>query len=539
MTSRHRYLDHFPEPLLEELLAGRWLPVVGAGLSRNADVPGGAHMPLWEDLGRMLANDIPGHDYAGALDAISGYEHEFGRRALITRLHRELLVDEARPGDAHTAFCRLPFDRAITTNFDFLLERGYQALGAQCDVVLDEEQLAIPTRRQAVQLLKFHGDLRHPGRLVATEDDYDRFLMDYPVLATHVASLLIDRVPILIGYSLDDPDLRQLLATLRSRLGPMLPTAYALGVDVAPAVVARYERRGVRVVNLPGSGVDYGATLTAAFTELDVYWRGRVLSHAEFTEERPLEEVETAVQGASSRLCYFAVPASRLAIYREQVFPLAEAAGLVPVSGFDVEVGAGNLFAAVGALLERSRAAVVDASTGVGSTELNAALHIVGPADVMVVTQGGPPVWVDVSGVQWISSSEPDIYSNPAVLGKLEEWFAERGELGAARRSDVQTLLAAKQWRAALVAAVSDLEAALRSRSPDFDGRAERPRRRPTLRELIVEAPLDAELQSRLLDSIALRNVALHEGASVSRADAQQAAGDVERGIALLGSTGQ
>jgi hypothetical protein len=534
MTSKHPLLDRFPEPLLEDLLGGRWLPIVGAGLSRNAELPGTATMPLWDDLGRAVAGDISGHDYAGALDALSSYEHEFDRRALIARLHRELFIDEARPGPAHTAFCRLPFDRVITTNFDFLLESGYEAIGAQCEVILDEEQLAIPSRRHATRLVKLHGDLRHPRRLVVTEDDYDGFLTRYPVLATHVASQLIDRVPILIGYSLDDPDLRQLLAMLRGRLGSMLPKAYVLGVDVTQAVVARYDRRGVRVVNLPGSKGDYGAILAAAFAELDAYWRSRVLDHAEFTEERPLEEIETAVEGASKRLCYFAVPASRLALYREQVFPLAEATGLVPVSGFDVEVGQGNLLAAVRALLERSRAAVVDTSTGVGSTELNAALQIVGPADTMVLTQGGPPAWVAVSGAQWLSSNPPDLFSDSALLDQLEAWFAMRGESAGQRRSDVQVLLNAKQWSAALVAAVSDLEAALRSSFEAFDRGHTGSRRRMLMRELIVEAPFDDELRGRLLDSIALRNVALHEGATVSRADAQRAAADVEQAIAAL-----
>ena len=55
--------------------------------------------------------------------------------------------------------------------------------------------------------------------MVITEDDYDNFLRDHPVLATHVAAQLVDHTAVLIGYSLDDPDMRQILALLRSRLG--------------------------------------------------------------------------------------------------------------------------------------------------------------------------------------------------------------------------------------------------------------------------------------------------------------------------------
>jgi hypothetical protein len=47
-----KYLQHFPKPLLDDLVAGRWLPVLGAGMSMNATLPPGAKMPLWPDRKR-------------------------------------------------------------------------------------------------------------------------------------------------------------------------------------------------------------------------------------------------------------------------------------------------------------------------------------------------------------------------------------------------------------------------------------------------------------------------------------------------------
>jgi hypothetical protein len=41
-----KYLAHFPKPLLEDLVNGRRLPVVGAGMSLNAKLPPPAKMPL-------------------------------------------------------------------------------------------------------------------------------------------------------------------------------------------------------------------------------------------------------------------------------------------------------------------------------------------------------------------------------------------------------------------------------------------------------------------------------------------------------------
>jgi hypothetical protein len=35
------------------------------------------------------------------------------------------------------------------------------------------------------RLIKLHGDLWHPGRLLVTEADYDSFLANYQLLATY------------------------------------------------------------------------------------------------------------------------------------------------------------------------------------------------------------------------------------------------------------------------------------------------------------------------------------------------------------------
>jgi hypothetical protein len=203
--------------LLDDLVAGRWLPMVGAGFSRNAVLPRGKAMPLWADLGDSLAKELGDYSAVSAIDAISAYEHEFGRPRLIERLSELLLVHEARPGDAHRAFCSIPFKLVCTTNFDFLLEQQYELLGRgrHCTPLIDEDQLSVNIQETGVALLKLHADLHHPTRMVVSENDYDRFLDRYPLLATFLANLLITKTAVLVGYSLDDPDFRQVAGRLQ------------------------------------------------------------------------------------------------------------------------------------------------------------------------------------------------------------------------------------------------------------------------------------------------------------------------------------
>ena len=108
------------------------------------------------------------------------YEHEFCRPRLVERLGELLFVNDAQPGARTGSFVALPFDIVCTTNLEFLLERQYLLAGRYCQPVIDEDQLAISREKRAVTLLKLHGDLHHPKRMVLTEDDYDRFLRRFP-----------------------------------------------------------------------------------------------------------------------------------------------------------------------------------------------------------------------------------------------------------------------------------------------------------------------------------------------------------------------
>ncbi len=184
------YLSHFPVPFLEDMVQGRCLPFVGAGFSLNAKIPAGKKMLDWDGLGKKVAGTLPEYQYTTPLEALSAYAHEFSRVKLVEFLASSLLVTVIQPAKPHEQFCRLPFERVVTTNFDFLLEQAYAKLNKYCIPLISEDQLAVGDPQAGVRLLKLHGDLHHPNRLVVTEEDYDSFLGNLPLLATHLSSLL-------------------------------------------------------------------------------------------------------------------------------------------------------------------------------------------------------------------------------------------------------------------------------------------------------------------------------------------------------------
>lgn len=522
----NKYLQYFPKPLLDDLVSGRWLPIVGAGLSFNAKVPAGKKVPMWGDLGKALEDDLTDFSSNGPVDAISAYEHEFGRSRLIERLSEILLLREALPGDAHRQFCSIPFDLVCTTNFDFLLERQYDLTPRYVYPVVDEEQLSLNVHRDGTLLLKLHGDVRHPSRLVVTEADYDNFLTRYPLIATYLANLLITKTAVLVGYSLDDPDFRQVWQIVSQRLGRSRRQAYAISVGAKPADVARFARRGVTVINLPGTREKYGDVLAAAFEELANHWREKVLTVSTVTEEEPLREL-LLPRDAATRLCFFAVPLNRLPYYRDRVFPSVAALGLVPVTADDVVSPGDSISAKIDALMDRSTAIVVEVGSSWTTMELKLALARVKEGAtrsplVVILESTRPPEGVNLDNtlIRRITlRSESD--------GAIDELIAALRQivpLDLLRRNEAKRLLDAKEYRAAVIAAMSYLEATLRERldKPNW-GRVNRPMSLRNLVQLGVDQQVIVPANLEKIEGwMRTRNEAVHSNTVVTKQQAQE-----------------
>jgi hypothetical protein len=342
----------------------------------------GTAMPDWSQLGSILGADLTDFVPHDAIDAISAYEEEHGRVRMIERMGQLLHIDAAAPGRAHQALCSVGFDLVLTTNFDFLLERAYDAIGQPCQPLLVEAQLSQRPLDGQAQLLKLHGDLNHPDQLVATERDFDSFLTRRPLMATFTANLLITRTPVLFGYSFDDPDTRSLWALIRDRLGSLQRKGYVFLVKPSPTEIARFARRNIAVVDLPGN--DYGSLFADLFDELRSSYNEKLGTVSRPTEDEVAAEL-TLPLSAMSRLCFLSAPARLMPWYRSEIFPIIEAAGYVTVTPEDVVPPGANAAATMNALLTRSSLAVIDASSFSTSFELGMALSAVPSERVIAI----------------------------------------------------------------------------------------------------------------------------------------------------------
>lgn len=288
-----KYWQYIPKVLQEDFIKQRVAPLVGAGFSKNAELPSGMTMPDWNELGRKVALHMGKSEYANAVSAFTDYQRNASRSRLIDLLIRELHVFEVKPGSAHKAFCRLFHGTTIyTTNFDFLLEEALQECGYPVYIIDSEENLTIDTA-EYTRLVKLHGDFSRLSKLVVTEKDYDlmynKMKEPFSVINDAISSFRRNTL-FLVGYSMEDYDIRSLFRNLNDGLNQYEIHAYCVMVDAGEEEKSKFEERNVRLINLPGKRADYPKILEEFFNEIsDQLYENGVYS-AKMTPE---DEVKT------------------------------------------------------------------------------------------------------------------------------------------------------------------------------------------------------------------------------------------------------
>ena len=99
-------------------------------------------------------------------------------------------------------------DTVITTNYDGLSETLYPDF----QVFTGQRSLLFAPIHGVAEIYKIHGSAAEPESLVLTEDDYNRFRKESPYLTAKLATLLVERPVMFLGYSLGDAYIKDILS---------------------------------------------------------------------------------------------------------------------------------------------------------------------------------------------------------------------------------------------------------------------------------------------------------------------------------------
>ena len=127
------------------------------------------------------------------------------------------------PSVIHQKIFQFQTARIITTNYDDLIEKAASDMFRVVDVVSQDKDLAYGIADTLI--IKMHGDFEHDN-FVLKEDDYLNYSNNFRLIETYLKSLIASNVLLFIGYSFNDPDLKQIFSWIRKILGEDMPNSY-------------------------------------------------------------------------------------------------------------------------------------------------------------------------------------------------------------------------------------------------------------------------------------------------------------------------
>lgn len=190
---------------------------VGSGVSANLG------LPSWGGLIDSMAGDLKINSSLfarlGSFPELAEYHalETGGRSSLARKLQASWQKSDSDllNSATHSVISTLPLELIYTTNYDDFIERSLELNGKSVRTIITPNDMITDGVRD-VEVIKFHGDLKHPESMVVSEADYfERLKFEAPLDVRLRADLLRYNF-LFIGYSLSDTNIRNMLFRLNS-----------------------------------------------------------------------------------------------------------------------------------------------------------------------------------------------------------------------------------------------------------------------------------------------------------------------------------
>jgi hypothetical protein len=253
--------DQHAQILADKLYDGQLALFVGAGLSHLAKGADGRRLPLWKGLADQVAatcHEDP-HSYRDLLDLFDAIEYGQDRMTLEEAVRQALADRGFEFSDAHLALKDLPWAAVLSTNYDALLARLLDEQPVYEEQ--DYDRLALASDRQPC-LFQIHGTLDRPHTL--TRENYRLWPEKHPRAFRHLEDIILNRTVLFVGYSLSDPHLDSVLATVRETTKGREKRLYAWMWKINTGQKALFDRRD----KIEAISIDIEADWAQAFQQV-------------------------------------------------------------------------------------------------------------------------------------------------------------------------------------------------------------------------------------------------------------------------------
>jgi NAD-dependent SIR2 family protein deacetylase len=230
----------------QAILDNKLVVFVGAGASKPSGVP------LWfeaipqinERLGKKFDEPIDKSEYLKVPQLYFNARGEKEYNELVKNIFK---YDNKNYNEIHELIVQLSPCNVITTNYDDFLERAFLEKGEFLEVV--ERDTDIPYVKNNRMIIKMHGGFIH-NNFVFKEDDYLNYSNNFQLIETYVKALIAKNVVFFVGYSYNDPDVKQLFNWTKTILGNDFQRAYLLDIENSVDIddVNYYRNLGINIL---------------------------------------------------------------------------------------------------------------------------------------------------------------------------------------------------------------------------------------------------------------------------------------------------
>jgi hypothetical protein len=225
-----------PERLIEAVQRRNLIPLIGAGISRQA----GDAFPNWRELLASMKDRAvtEGHisqfdgeelerlmDKGQFLMAAEALRDRFPSDEYGSLLEENFDPDGIGPAEIHKALFRLNPPMILTTNYDRLLEDGYAEeygrsirVYTYLDAAVAQRYLLEGRFVSRPILYKIHGTIDDPASVILSERDYRELKYRQRGYRLILSAIFLTNVVLMLGFSFADPELRLHMEDLRESL---------------------------------------------------------------------------------------------------------------------------------------------------------------------------------------------------------------------------------------------------------------------------------------------------------------------------------
>lgn len=200
---------------------------VGAGASVDAGIP------LWGNAIKQISEKLDRQQKTNDYLLIPQFYYNSRGQKEYTELMRSVFRynDKLEPQPIHKAIISFGVDTIITTNYDHLIEQAAEDAGEFMQVI--SQDIDLPYRKAGKELVKMHGDFEHDN-FVLKEDDYLHYHKNFKLIENYVKSLIGTKTVLFLGYSLNDPDVKQIFSWVKEILDGHFQRAYLINTERHP-----------------------------------------------------------------------------------------------------------------------------------------------------------------------------------------------------------------------------------------------------------------------------------------------------------------